>query len=73
MTKIKKLLSTIIDENVIIVTAGKKPNWILFHGKLSRAEYKQLMDDNPRWIKLEITHIASDGITLRILVKKIKL
>lgn len=73
MIKIKKLLSTVIDENIIIVTVGEKPNHLLFHGKLSYAEYERLMNDNPKWIKLEVVHIAPDENTLRVSIKKIKL
>lgn len=73
MIKIKKLLSTVIGENIIIVTTGEKPNHILFHGALSHDEYKRLMNDNLRWMKLKVVHIAPDGNILRISVKKIKL
>lgn len=73
MIKIKKLLSTVIDENIIIVTVGEKPNHILFHGALSHDEYKRLMNDNLRWMKLKVMHISPDGNTLRVSVKKIKL
>lgn len=70
MTRIRSLLSTVIDENIIIVTVGKKPNYILFDGALSHDEYKRLMNDNPRWMKLKVVHIAPDGNILRVSVKK---
>lgn len=73
MKKIRSLLSTVIDENIIMVTVGEKPNHILFHGALSHDEYKRLMNDNPRWMKLKVVHIAPDGNTLRVSLKKIKL
>lgn len=40
MIKIKKLLSTVIDENIIIVTTGEKPNHILFHGATGKGRKK---------------------------------
>lgn len=70
MTRISHLLSKVIDENIIIVTVGEKPNHLLFHGVLSHDEYKRLMNDNPRWMKLKVVHIAPDGNILRVSVKK---
>ena len=71
MMKVKKMLSRIINENVIIVTAGKKPNWILFQGKLSCGCYQKLINSNLRWLKLDVVHVAPGGNKLQVSVKKL--
>lgn len=71
MIKIKKLLSRIIDENIIIVTAGGKNNLILFQGKLSFGLHKKLINSNLKWLKLDVAHVAPDGNKLRVSVKKL--
>lgn len=69
MIKIKKLLSRIIDENIIIVTAGGKNNLILLQGKLSSGFYKKLINTNPKWLKFEVTHITPRDNKLCVEVK----
>lgn len=70
MIKLKKLLSTIINENVIILKVGEKPYWILFSGILSWDDYKQWININPKWLKFEVTHITLHDNTLCVEVKE---
>ncbi len=69
MLTVKKLLSTVVGENVLILKVGKKPYWILFNDVLSWDDYKLFVNCNPKWIKFEVTHVMPRDNVLRIEVK----
>lgn len=69
MLTIKKLLPTVIGENVRILRVGEKPHWILFDDILSWDDYKLLVNCNPKWLKFEVTHLVPRDNVLCVEVK----